>query len=181
MLGDLFTSKMRVNILIRLFLNPEARTYLRELAQDYGASPGHVHNELQQLSSAGLLRAERDGRQIVYRAEQRHPLFPELQSMVRKSLGMDRIVDSIVSRLGSLHAAYLVGDYANGRDTGIIDLVLVGDIDRHNLDDLVMKTERYIGRRIRTRVLTADEFTAMADGESLNPRLQVWIHTGAEL
>ena len=63
----------------------------------------------------------------------------------------------------------------------VASFCIAGATRRHNLDDLVMKTERYIGRRIRTRVLTADEFTAMADGESLNPRLQVWIHTGAEL
>ncbi len=102
-----------------------------------------MRSELQQLSTAGLLTSEKEGRQVQYRADRSHPLFPELQSMVRKALGMDRIVDSIIERLGKLEAAYLTGDYAEGRDTGVIDLVLVGDIDRHSLSDLVEKTERY--------------------------------------
>jgi DNA-binding transcriptional ArsR family regulator len=158
MLDSLITSKMRVQILMRLFLDPSRRTYLRELAHDFHASPGHVRAELRQLSGAGLLSSAREGRQVQYRADRSHPLYPELQSMVRKALGMDRIVDSIVERLGDVESAYVTGDYASGRDTGIIDLVLVGQIDQGNLADLVAKTERYIKRRIRALVLTPDEY-----------------------
>ena len=169
MLDSLITSKMRVQILMRLFLNPDSRAYLRELAGQFNASPGHLRSELQQLTQAGLLTSEKEGRQIQYRANLSHPLFPELQSMVRKALGMDHILDSIVERLGNLEAAYLTGDYAQGRDTGIVDLVLVGDINRSNLDDLVAKTERHIERRIRTLVVTADEFRAMGLPSRDNP------------
>ena len=174
MLGSLITSKMRVQILMRLFLNPDSRAYLRELAQEFDASPGHVRSELQQLSEAGLLSSEKNGRQVEYRAERDHPLFPELQSMVRKALGMDRILDSILHRLGNLEAAYLTGDYAQGRDSGIIDLLLVGDINRHNLDDLVAKTERHIERRIRTLVLSADEFRDLQARGSFDRLCLLW-------
>jgi DNA-binding transcriptional ArsR family regulator len=174
MLDSLITSKMRVQILMRLFLNPDSHAYLRELSEEFDASPGHVRTELQQLHAAGLLENEKDGRQVQYRANRSHPLFPELQSMVRKALGMDRILDSIVSRLGSLDAAYLAGDYAAGRDTGIVDLVLVGDVDRANLDDLVAKTERYIERRIRTLVLSAEEMSHSRLSNHLRPRLLLW-------
>jgi AraC-like DNA-binding protein len=174
MLGSLFTSKMRAQILMRLFLNPDSRAYLRELANQFNASPGHLRSELQQLSQAALLSGEKEGRQIQYRANRRHPLFPELQSMVRKALGMDRILDSIIERLGNLEAAYLTGDYAQRRDTGIVDLVLVGDINRRNLDDLVAKTERHIERRIRTLVVSAGEFRDMASSGRLNPNLPLW-------
>lgn len=174
MLGSIITSKMRVQILMRLFLNPNSRAYLRELSQEFDASPGHVRSELQQLSEAGLLASEKAGRQVQYRADLSHPLFPELQSMVRKALGMDRILESILERLGKLEAAYLTGDYAQGRDTGIIDLVLVGDIDRHNLDDLVAKTERYIQRRIRSLILSSTEFDELVAGGSLQPTFMLW-------
>jgi AraC-like DNA-binding protein len=109
MLDSLITSKMRIQILMRLFLNPDTHAYLRELAEEFHASPGHVRTELQQLHGAGLLENQKDGRQVQYRANRSHPLFPELQSMVRKALGMDRILDSIVDRLGNLEAAYLTG------------------------------------------------------------------------
>ena len=174
MLDTLITSRMRVQILMRLFLNPDSRAHLRELASTFDASPGHVRAELRQLSQAGLLQSEKAGRQVEYWANPEHPLFPELQSMVRKALGMDRILDSIVERLGDLQAAYLTGDYAEGRDTGIVDLVLVGDVNRHNLDDLVVKTERYIQRRIRTLVLSREEFVAMKSAGRLKPFFCLW-------
>ena len=178
MLDSLFTSKMRIRILMRLFLNSNSRCHLRELAHDFDASPGHVRSELQQLSAAGLLTSAKVGRQLQYRADCSHPLFPELQSMVRKSLGMDRIVDSIIGRLGKLEAAYLTGDYAEGRDTGVIDLVLVGDVDRHSLSDLVEKTERYIDRKIRPLVLSMQELEGIAHCDALNPRLELWCAGG---
>jgi DNA-binding transcriptional ArsR family regulator len=174
MLDSLFTSKMRVKILMRFFLNADSRSHLRELAHDFDASPGHVRSELTQLTAAGLLASEKEGRQVRYRADSSHPLFPELQSMVRKALGVDRILDSIIERLSQLQAAYLIGDCAEGRDTGVIDLVLIGDIDRYNLSDLTVKTERYIDRKIRTLVLSGKEFQCMAGGAAFNPRLELW-------
>lgn len=175
----LITSKMRVHILMRLFLNPDNRAYLRELASEYEASPGHVNKELNSLRDAGLLRRERAGRQINYRANTSHPLFPELQSMVRKSLGMDRILDSIIERLGKLKKAYLAGDYAQGRDTGVIELVLVGEINRRNLDDLVAKTERYISREIHTTVLSPKAFDKLVETGDLPPGFLLWQSNGA--
>ena len=165
---------MRVKLLMRLFLNPHQQSYVRELAHDFNVSPSQVKLELDNLKNSGLLNCEKNGRQIFFSANNEHPLFPELQSMVRKSLGMDRIVDSILERLGSLESAYLVGDYAAGRDSGIIDIVLLGKIDQENLSDLVQKTERYINRRIRSLVMDRHEFKQLVSQGALQPRLLLW-------
>jgi len=159
---------------MRLFLNPKQNAYLRELADEFNSSPSQVREELRQLQDAGFLESQKNGRQIHYKANQKHPLFSELQSMVRKALGMDRILDSILERLGNLEEAYLIDDYAEGKDTGIIDLVLVGDIDQNNLTDLVHKTERYIDRKIRTLVLTPKEWNRMFGHLKKRPLLKLW-------
>ena len=172
--SGLITSKTRIKILMRLFLNPKQNAYLRELAEEFNAAPSQVREELRQLNDAGFLESHKSGRQIQYSANQKHPLFHELQSMVQKALGMDRILDSIVERLGNLEEAYLLDDYAEGKDTGIIDLVLVGDIDQENLVDLVHKTERYIDRKIRTLVLTSDEWQNLQISINKKPMLLLW-------
>ncbi len=87
---------------------------------------------------------------------------------------MDRILDSIIKRLGNLDSAYLIDDYAEGKDTGIIDLVLVGNIDQENLIDLVKKTERYIERKIRTLVLLPDEWKKLRVSQAKRPLLLLW-------
>ncbi len=136
-----------------LFFNPEAKAYLRELAQEFDCSTNAVRGELNQLTRTHLLTMEKNGRQVYYGANRDHPLFPELRSMVAKVIGIDQVIASIVSRLGCIEEAYLLDDYAEGKDTGIIDLLLVGDIDPYHLNDLSRKTERYINRKIRALVM----------------------------
>jgi transcriptional regulator CtsR len=159
---------------MRLFLNPMQNAYLRELADEFNAAPSQVREELRQLNEAGFLESHKNGRQIQYQANQKHPLFHELQSMVQKALGMDRILDSILERLGNLEEAYLIDDYAEGKDTGIIDLVIIGDIDQENLTDLVHKTERYIDRKIRTLVLSSDELKKLKSNLFRRSLLKLW-------
>jgi hypothetical protein len=105
---------------------------------------------------------------------QKHPVFNELHSMVKKALGMDRILESMLKRLGNLEKALLIDDYAEGKDTGIIDLVLIGDLDQNNLQDLTKKTEKYIDRKIRTLTLTADEFKKLALNLDQRPQFILW-------
>ncbi|MDH5525228.1 MAG: winged helix-turn-helix domain-containing protein [Desulfobulbaceae bacterium] len=168
------TSKTRIKILMRLFLNPDQSAYLRELADEFKVSPSHIKDELTQLNKAELLTSRKNGRQILFSANQKHPVFSELQSMVKKSLGMDRILDSIITRLGNLEKAFVMDDYAEGKDTGIIDLVLVGDIDQVNLHDLVDKTEKYIERKIRPLVLNSIEFERLSDNFAGRAKFYLW-------
>ena len=174
MLSNLITSKIKVQIVMRLFLNPERHVYLRELADEFNASPSHIKTELDQLKNADLLNSEKKGRQIFFSANTSHSIFPELHSMVKKSLGMDRIMESILIRLGNLKKAYLIDDYAKGKDTGIIDIVLVGDIDQYHLNDLTRKTERYIKRKIRTLVLDEKEFNALESSLKKRGMMLLW-------
>lgn len=173
-LSGLITSKMRVRIIMRLFANPSCQSYLRELADELCASPSHIKEELDQLSSSNLLVSKKNGRQILFSANKNHPIFQELHSMVNKALGMDQILESIIKRLGNLKKAILIDDYAEGKDTGIIDLVLIGDIDQNNLQDLTKKTERYIERKIRTLVLTSAEFTQLHMSLQKRPQFLLW-------
>jgi hypothetical protein len=107
-------------------------------------------------------------------ANEDHPLFPELKSMVSKVMGIDQVIDGIVNRLGDLEQAYLIDDYAEGKDTGIIDLLLVGNIDQYHLNDLSRKTERYIKRKIRSLVLSRQEYNKLMPELKKRPRLLVW-------
>ena len=170
----LISSKTRIKLLVRFFFNPQAKSYLRELAKEFNVSTNSVREELNQLTKTELLKAKKSGRQIHYWANQEHPLFPELKSMVSKVMGIDQVIDSIVRRLGDLEQAYLIDDYAQGKDTGIIDLLLVGNIDPYHLNDLSRKTERYIKRKIRSLVLTRNEYNELKPKLENRPRLLIW-------
>jgi hypothetical protein len=174
LLSGLISSKTRIKLLVRFFFNPDARSYLRELAKEFNLSTNSVREELNQLTKTRLLMAERNGRQVFYTANQDHELFPELKSMVSKVMGIDHVVDGIINRLGELECAFLIGDYAEGKDTGIIDLLLVGEIDPHQLNDLSRKTERYIKRKVRTLVMNRKEYDDFLPGLEKQPKLLIW-------
>ena len=175
-LTGLIGSKTRIKLLMRFFFNPKTRSYLRELAKEFKVSTNAVREELNQLRKTELLNSQKDGRQVYYMANTKHVLFPELKSMVGKVMGIDQVVDSIINRLGNLERAYLVDDYAEGKDSGIIDLVLVGDIDHYHLNDLSRKTERYIKRKIRTLVLSQTEFGQYKSKLEIQPHILIWMN-----
>jgi len=170
----LISSKTRIKLLVRLFFNPSTRSYLRELANEFNVSTNSVREELNQLTRTELLTSQKSGRQVFYKANKEHPLFPELKSMVSKVMGIDQVIDGIVTRLGDLELAFLLDDYAEGKDTGIIDLLLVGNIDQYHLNDLSRKTERYIKRKIRTLVLSRDEFKEFEPKLKHCPNILIW-------
>ncbi|MBW1712935.1 MAG: winged helix-turn-helix transcriptional regulator [Deltaproteobacteria bacterium] len=174
MLSGLVTSNTRIKLLVRFFANPKATCYLRGLADEFNLSTNSVREELNRLSEAKLLTSQRNGREVHYRANAKHPLFNELLSMVQKALGIDQIIQNVINRLGDLEKALLVGDYAQGRDSGIIDLILVGQVDQTSLLDLVPKTEKYIKRKIRTLVLTPEEYRGLARQFETKPHLELW-------
>ncbi len=158
MLDALITSKTRIRLLVKFFLNPTMKAYLRQLANEFGESTNSVRIELNRLKDAGLLDYNHEGNTVIYQAKQNHPLFPEIRKIVTKVTGIDSIVESLIERMGNMEKAYLVGDYAKGKDSGLIDIVLTGDLDKKILQEAIDTAEALINRKIRTLVLTNDEF-----------------------
>lgn len=109
--------------------------------------------ELNRLSDAGLLVSKPDGKTKSYQANQEHPLFSEMKSIVAKYLGFDRLVEVVVKNLGNVQKAVVMGDYAKGVDSGTIELILIGkEINIEYLKFLVEKAEENIERKVNVRV-----------------------------
>ena len=161
-------------MLLKFFTNSNATAYLRGMAEEFGESTNAIRHELNNLSRASYLTASEDGRTIRYRANIKHPLYPEIKNLVHKYLGLDKIVDHILSKLGRLYYAFVVGDYARGKDSGVIQLVLVGDIDAKYLARLVRKVEKLINRRIKPSVLNLQEFRSQEDRFVGDNALMMW-------
>ena len=93
MLNTLITSKTRINLLLKFFLNPGTKAYLRELSAEFGESTNAVRVELNRLTEAKILKSSSLGRKIIYRANSKHSLFRDIQNVVRKFVGLDQLVE----------------------------------------------------------------------------------------
>lgn len=150
MLESLITSKTRLRLLLKFFINAANHGHLRGLAEEFSESTNAIRKELNNLSEAGYLEKEAVRNTISYRANTNHPLFSLLQSVVRRTIGLDTIVATILERMGAVKKVYLVGDYAEGRDTGTIEVVLVGEmLNEDYVDQLAYKIEGEIKRKVR--------------------------------
>ena len=88
MLETLITSKTRLKLLLKFFMNPGTKAYLRELASEFGESTNGIRPELNSLTKAKLLKFSNIGRTVVYRANKDHTLFTDIQSFVQKYVGI---------------------------------------------------------------------------------------------
>ena len=89
MLQTIITSKARIRLLFKFFLNPGVKAYLRGLATEFDESTNAIRVELNRLVDAKLLKVEKDGRNKFYSANTNHPLFPEINSICHKSAGLN--------------------------------------------------------------------------------------------
>lgn len=155
MLDTLITSKTRIKLLLRFFLNSNAKSYLRNLETEFHESTNSIRVELNRFEKAGLLISGMEMNRKVYQANTKHPLFPDITNIIRKYVGFDQLIEKVMEQLGSVDKAYITGDLALGRDTKRIDLLLYGkDIDREYLDQLAEKTANLIKREIHYQILT---------------------------
>jgi len=148
-LESIITSKTRLNLLIKFFINMANRGYLNSLANEFGESTNSVRKELNNLTSAGYLNKKSENNKIIYSANVNHPLFDVLQSIVRKHLGIEDIINQILNRIGKIEKIILLGDYAMGIDSGTVEVLIVGkDINRKYLDGIQPKIEKEINRKV---------------------------------
>jgi hypothetical protein len=159
MIDKLITSETRVKLLLKFFLNPSTKGYLRQLAKDFNESTNGIRVELNRLSDAKILNSHSEGRNKIYQANTSHPLFGELRNIVLKSTGIDKVISNILKKVGKLRLAFIRGDYAVGKDSGLIDLVIVGeDINVEEVERVRKKTEELIARKISILLLNEKEY-----------------------
>jgi glutathione peroxidase-family protein len=156
MLDSLITSKTRLKMLIKFFVNTTNKGYLNGLANEFNESTNSIRKELNNLSNAGYLLKVKSNNKIIYNANKTHPLFKVLQKVIRQHLGIEQIIDSILDNLGDVKSVALVGDYAKGIDSGLIEVLLLGDkINTDYLKDLIGKIENKITRKVSFQIVDA--------------------------
>ena len=175
MLEALITSKTRIKLLLKFFLNSNNTAYLRGLEPEFGESTNAIRIELNRFEKADLLVSKTKGNKKYYQANTSHPLFPEIHKLLLKHIGLDKVIDKVITKLGHLSEVYLVGELAKGKNSKVIDLWFVGkDLDKNYLMNLVEKTEEIIKRKIRYLILDNAELEDFLKNKSDSELLLVW-------
>lgn len=151
MIETLISSKTRIKLLLKFFLNSNNTAYLRNLEEEFQESTNSIRIELNRFEDAGLLIASSLGNKKIFKVNTSNSFFKDLHSLVKKYFGIDKIIEDIVLKLGDLQTAYLAGNLAKGLNDEVIELVLIGSLNSDYLKKLVKKAEKEVKRNIVVR------------------------------
>jgi hypothetical protein len=171
-LDTLVSSKTKIKLLLKFFLNSNNTAYLRNLETEFGESTNAIRIELNKFEESGLLNSYSESNKKIFKANTKHPLYPEINSIVRKYIGIDKIIDSIVSKLGEPDHVWLVGNLARGLNSDTIELKISGKVDKDYLEELVQKVEQTITKKLKIELLS--EVEALIINNKLEPSLLLW-------
>lgn len=135
--------------MIKFFISQANKGYLNGLASEMGESTNSIRKELNHLHSAGYLSKIKKDNKVEYQVNSKHPLYETLRKVVLKHLGLEDIVEAVLEKMGNINQILLVGDYAEGKDTGNIEIFLIGeDLDMNYINQLEPKIEKIIDRKV---------------------------------
>lgn len=174
MIETLISSKTRIKLLLKFFLNSNNSSYLRNLENEFGESTNAIRIELNKFEDAGLLNSSLKGNKKYFKANTDHPLYHDLNSMLLKFTGLDKIIDKVISKLGDLDKVFVVGNLAKGLNSEVVDLVFIGDIDRKYLFDLIEKAEDLIHKKIKYVLYAKGELSNKDIEENFDGHLLLW-------
>ncbi len=161
--------------MLKFFLNGNTSAYLRNLESEFGESTNSIRLELNKFEEAGLLQSNIIGNKKMFKANEAHPLFKDIRNILMKYTGLDKIVEQILGKLGNLKAVYLVGELAKGLNSPIIDLVIIGKVNKSYLLNLIEKTEKLINKKVRFVIFNDDnEFEPQSDKVLNEPHILIF-------
>ncbi len=159
-LSKILSSKIRSEIFCLLFGISNQELHMREIERRTGYAIGTIQAELKKLSGLDLILKRKDGNRLYYRANQEHPLYPEIRSLVLKTDGLVNIFQAALVHNSKIFIAFVFGSVARHDENAKsdVDLMVIGDIGLRQLSKILSHTPEQIGREINPHILSIKEF-----------------------
>jgi predicted nucleotidyltransferase len=157
----LFPALYRRKALALLLLTPDRGLHMREISRVTGSSPGTMAKELAQLERAGLLVKSRVGNQVHFSANKKHPVYPELSVLLKKTVGLADVLGAAVAPLASrIAAAFVFGSIARGTEHAAsdVDVMIIGEITFAEALDALYPAQDVLQREINPKVFNRQEW-----------------------
>jgi len=160
LLAEILSSKIRAEIFRMLFGVSEQPLHMREIERRSGFAIGTVQKELQKLIRLDIVIKERDGNRVYYRANEEHPLYPDIRDLVLKTIGLVDILRSALLGQPGIIFAFVFGSIARQEEKAAsdVDLMVIGSLGLKKLIALLSEASGKIGREINPHILTKEEF-----------------------
>ena len=159
---ELFTkSKIRQKIILLFIYNQNREFYLSEIAKIVGTSAGTTQRELNKLLENDFILYKKKANLSIYTLNTRYPLLEEVESIVKKTMGIEVELTKELKTLENISYAFLFGSYVNGgfKSDSDIDLFVIGEVDDDQVYQAIQKVEETIRREINYHIASPSEFS----------------------
>jgi predicted nucleotidyltransferase len=162
-LADALFSSTRKKVLGLLFGQSDRSFFANEIIGRVGAGSGAVQRELKKLAESGLVRVTWVGNQKHFQANPDSPVFHELCSLIRKTVGLTEPLRQALEPLrDAIDLALVYGSVAKGSETASSDIDVLLVSDSLKLEDVygaVTEVERSLARKVNPTLYTSSEFS----------------------
>jgi len=150
-------SQVQGSLLALTYLHPEREYSLTAAAGHVGSSVKAVQQEVSRLVDAGFLLDRRLGNVRLIRAARDTPVTRPLTDLLAVTYGPLPVLTDALSEVGGVESAFIYGSWAAryrgepGPLPNDIDVLVVGAIDRDDLDEVARAVEPRLGRPVNMR------------------------------
>ncbi|MCX6605177.1 MAG: ArsR family transcriptional regulator [Acidobacteria bacterium] len=158
---DVLLAKTKQRLLSAVLLQPNRAWYLSELARHLNVPPSSVQRELTQFVRAGIFAKRQDGNRVYFQADPTCPIFPELSSILTKTVGLADVVRQALAPLATeLDLAFIYGSIATSKEhsSSDVDLMLIGAATLADLAIPLRSLESSLARSVNPTVYSTEEF-----------------------
>jgi len=159
-LAEILSSKIRAGIFRLLFGTSAEELHMREIERRSGYAIGTIQTELKKLLRLDLVKKRKDGNRLYYRANKEHPLYPDIRSLVLKTIGLGDILKDALRQDSDISIAFVFGSIALHEETAgsDVDLMVIGKLGLRKLTGMLSGMPEQIGREINPYVLSVNEY-----------------------
>jgi DNA-binding transcriptional ArsR family regulator len=153
--------KTRQAVLALLYGQADSSFYTKQILDAVKIGRGTVQRELKNLTDAGIITREVQGRQVYYRANEKCPIFNDLKSIVRKTFGIADVIRQLLESVADkIRVAFIFGSIARSSDDrkSDIDVMIVGRISFGDVASLLSRAEEKLAREVNPVVYPVVEF-----------------------
>ncbi|MGL5830453.1 MAG: ArsR family transcriptional regulator [Angustibacter sp.] len=149
----LLRSQSQAEVLCFILLNPDREWSLTQVAVHTGVSLPTTQREVARAELAGVLRSRKSGN-IRWVQAANSPLTEPLTELLLRAFGPAKVLAEALGDMAGVDAAMIYGSWAArylgqiGRSPADIDVLILGDPDRDELDDVATAATRRVGREV---------------------------------
>lgn len=148
MLGKLFNSKARFEILKLLLFNKDKEFHLREISKITKLASSVVFHELQNLKLLNLITYEKKANLAICSINENNPIIQDLKNIFIKT---DLIGELITQKLKEkVKFCLIYGSFAKGTETSrsYVDLLIISEMGEEDLLNIITSLEKETNREI---------------------------------